>query len=98
MTPANARLSGHKPDVELGRRTARAIEDAMMELRKIAPGLDSYISEGNFFNANWQDDYWGPHYPRLCAARDQYDPDGLFFVHHGVGAENWSLDSFTRLP
>jgi len=25
------------------------------------------------------------------------DPDGLFFVHHGVGSEDWSADGFTRL-
>jgi len=26
----------------------------------------------------------------------KYDPDGLFFVHHGVGSEEWSADGFTR--
>jgi hypothetical protein len=24
------------------------------------------------------------------------DPDGLFFVHHGVGSEQWSADGFAR--
>jgi hypothetical protein len=28
----------------------------------------------------------------------KYDPTGLFFVHHGVGSEEWSADGFTRLP
>jgi hypothetical protein len=28
----------------------------------------------------------------------QYDPTGLFFVHHGVGSEEWSADGFARLP
>ena len=27
----------------------------------------------------------------------RYDPDGLFFVHHGVGSEEWSDDGFTRV-
>jgi len=26
----------------------------------------------------------------------KYDPEGLFFVHHGVGSEGWSEDGFTR--
>jgi hypothetical protein len=26
-----------------------------------------------------------------------YDPDGLFFVHHGVGSEEWSPDGFARV-
>jgi len=29
--------------------------------------------------------------------KNRYDPDGLFFVHHGVGSERWSADGFTRL-
>jgi hypothetical protein len=29
--------------------------------------------------------------------KNLYDPDGLFFVHHGVGSERWSADGFTRL-
>jgi hypothetical protein len=27
----------------------------------------------------------------------KYDPDGLFFVDHGVGSERWSADGFTKL-
>jgi len=29
--------------------------------------------------------------------KKKYDPDGLFFVHNGVGSEEWSRDGFTRL-
>ena len=41
--------------------------------------------------------FWGPNYARLLAVKDRYDPDGLFFVHHGVGSERWSADGFTWL-
>jgi hypothetical protein len=32
----------------------------------------------------------------LAAVKKLYDPGGLFFVHHGVGSEEWSADGFTR--
>jgi hypothetical protein len=35
---------------------------------------------------------------RLLTVKDAYDPDRLFFVHHGVGSELWSADGFMRRP
>ncbi len=84
-------------DLEAAHRDARAIDAATAELRKIAPQAGSYLSESNFFNERWQQDYFGAHYPRLLGVKKQYDPEGLFIVHHGVGSEEWSADGFTRL-
>ena len=75
---------------------ARAIDRAAAELRQVAPDAGSYVSESNYFNAAWSRAYWGEHYPRLRAVKARYDPEGLFFVHHGVGSEEWSADGFTR--
>jgi hypothetical protein len=33
----------------------------------------------------------------LKAVKRKYDPEGLFFVHHGVGSDEWSADGFERL-
>jgi hypothetical protein len=35
-------------------------------------------------------------FEELALAIRQYDPDGLLFVHHGVGSEEWSGDGFVR--
>jgi Berberine and berberine like len=49
------------------------------------------------FEQDWQGSYWGTSYERLKAVKAKYDPDGLLFVHHGVGSEDWNPDGFTRL-
>jgi FAD/FMN-containing dehydrogenase len=95
--PAYPGVIGHEPDVLIARQRRQAIGLAMDELRKLVPNAGSYVSESNFFEANWQQSFWGPNYPRLHAVKAQYDPDGLFFVHHGVGSEQWSEDGFARL-
>jgi FAD/FMN-containing dehydrogenase len=88
-----------RPPVDLpaARRGKVAIDRAAAELRKLAPGAGSYVSESNYFNASWPQAYWGRNYPRLRAIKRKYDPDGLFFVHHGVGSEDWSGDGFERV-
>jgi FAD/FMN-containing dehydrogenase len=85
-------------NVAAAHHDAHEIELAAAEIRKIAPDAGSYVSESNYFNASWQRAYWGANYAQLRAIKTKYDPDGLFFVHHGVGSENWSPDGFTRLP
>ena len=82
-------------DEAAARSDARAIDLAAAELRRIAPDAGSYVSESNYFNSSWQDAFWGSNYPRLREVKAKYDPDGLFFVHHGVGSEEWSADGFT---
>ena len=49
------------------------------------------------FQADWQEAFWGDNYARLRAVKQKYDPDGLFFLHRGVGSEDWSADGFTRV-
>jgi FAD/FMN-containing dehydrogenase len=96
--PAYPGIPGHEPDLTSARRDAGAVAMAMAELRKLVPNAGSYVSETNFFESDWQRSFWGANYPRLQAVKAKYDPDGLFFVHHGVGSEEWSDDGFTRLP
>jgi FAD/FMN-containing dehydrogenase len=95
--PAFPGIAGHEPDLGLARRDAKSIAAAMGELRKLVPNPGSYVSESNYFEADWQGAFWGPNYPKLRQVKDKVDPEGLFFVHHGVGSEDWSADGFTRL-
>ena len=84
-------------DLNAAHQDAQEIDLAAWELRKAAPNAGSYVSESNYFNHDWQRAYWGSNYPKLRAIKAAYDPEGLFFVYHGVGSEDWSADGFTRL-
>lgn len=95
--PAYPGIPGHEPDLARGRSNAAAIERAMMAVRLVTPGGGSYLSESNYFEADWRASFWGENYPRLLAVKDRYDPEGLFVVHHGVGSERWSHDGFSRI-
>ena len=58
-----------------------------------APGRT--VSRADYFEAQWQKSFWGSNYGKLAAVKRKYDPEGLFWVHHGVGSEAWSDDGFT---
>jgi FAD/FMN-containing dehydrogenase len=95
--PAYPGIAGHEPRVEQGRKAAERIDRCVNELRAVAPNGGAYVSESNYFEKDWQQAYWGSNYPRLAEIKKKYDPDGLFFVHNGVGSEQWSADGFTKL-
>lgn len=95
--PAYPGMPGAKPDLADARMDAAMINAAASRLSRIAPDAGSYVSESDYFEKSWQSAFWGTNYPRLAAVKARYDPQGLFFVHHGVGSEGWSDDGFIRV-
>jgi FAD/FMN-containing dehydrogenase len=90
-------VPGHEPDAAAAQARAGRVTAAMDPIRKLAPRVGSYVWETDYFQPHWQEAFWGDNYDRLLAVKNKYDPDGLFFLHHGVGSEDWSADGFTRL-
>lgn len=95
--PAYPGIPNHEPDLARGRKAAERVHQCMSELQAIAPDGGAYVSESNFFEKGWQRSYWGSNSARLAEIKRKYDPTGLFFVHNGIGSEEWSADGFTRL-
>jgi hypothetical protein len=89
-------IRGHEPDVEAAGKSRAQVHRCMNELRAVGPRSGAYVSESNFFEEDWQHSYWGSNWARLTLVKKKYDPTGLFFVHNGVGSEEWSGDGFTR--
>ncbi|HTS43025.1 MAG TPA: FAD-binding oxidoreductase [Puia sp.] len=90
-------MPGHEPDLNEARGYRARIDSCAEELSKIVPEAAAYVSESDFFQKDWQHAFWGSNYEKLAKVKKKYDPDGLFFVHHGVGSEEWSDDGFTRI-
>jgi FAD/FMN-containing dehydrogenase len=88
--------SGGTVDEADAREGAARVQRAYQQLRTLLPAAPTYVSECDYFQRDWQQSFWGPHYPRLLAAKRRYDPEGLFVIHHGVGSEDWSADGFER--
>ena len=66
------------------------VNKAMDFVTLATPGGASYSNEGNYFEPNWQSEFWGSNYPRLLRIKNKYDPQTVFWVHHGVGSERSS--------
>jgi FAD/FMN-containing dehydrogenase len=95
--PAYPGLPNREPDVARGRKAADRVHRCMSDLRAISTNTGSYVSESNYFEERWEHSYWGSNHARLAGIKKKYDPTGLFFVHNGVGSEEWSSDGFTKL-
>jgi FAD/FMN-containing dehydrogenase len=95
--PAMIGVAGHEPDLPEARNAASSMRLAIEHLKKMVPFSGSYVSETDYFEENWQESFWGANYKKLLSVKNIYDPEGLFFVHHGVGSEVWSADGFTKL-
>jgi FAD/FMN-containing dehydrogenase len=95
--PAYPGVPDHEPDIAGAQVRAARVTASMDEIRRLAPRAGSYVWETDYFQSHWQEAFWGENYDRLLKIKTKYDPDGLFFLHHGVGSEDWSADGFTRV-
>ncbi|KAK6082372.1 FAD-linked oxidoreductase-like protein 9 [Seiridium cupressi] len=66
-------------------------------LKAATPGKGTYLNEANFEEPDWQDEFYGPNYPRLSKIKRTYDADQLLYARTAVGSEYWSEDRDGRL-
>ncbi|KAG0264032.1 hypothetical protein DFQ27_001507 [Actinomortierella ambigua] len=70
----------------------RKLTKSFGRLRRITPGGGSYHVEADPNEPDWQQAFFGTHYPRLLSVVDKYDPQGLFVCRRCVGSERWDDD------
>ena len=67
-------------------------------LRDVSPAGASYVNEGDLYEPNWQEAYWGSNYARLLKVRSVWDPNGVFYTPTSPGTEKWEvIDYNTKL-
>jgi len=80
-------VQGHEPDAQKAQQAAARIRAGMKIIRDATPNAGNYSNEADYREPDWQEAFWGSHYPRLLAIKKKYDPLGLFRTHHSVGSE-----------
>jgi FAD/FMN-containing dehydrogenase len=95
--PAYPGIGGHEPSITAAHAARARVDQCLRPLHALVPKPGSYANESDYFEQNWQQSYWGSNYARLAEIKRRYDPDGLFFVHNGVGSQEWSADGFTKV-
>ncbi|KAK3317592.1 hypothetical protein B0T19DRAFT_435238 [Cercophora scortea] len=59
--------------------------------RALTPGAGAYINEGDPAEPNWQQSFYGDHYPRLLRIKREVDPYGVFWAPTTVGSEAFEV-------
>ncbi|KAF2690953.1 FAD/FMN-containing isoamyl alcohol oxidase-like protein MreA [Lentithecium fluviatile CBS 122367] len=60
-------------------------------LREAGPDGATYVNEGDLYEPNWQESYWGSKYPQLLKLRKKWDPEGVFYTQTTPGTEDWEV-------
>ncbi|PPR04227.1 hypothetical protein CVT24_013309 [Panaeolus cyanescens] len=70
-----------------------AVEQTVTEwangIRDVTKSPGAYVNEAEILIPNFQEAYWGNHYPRLRAIKQTIDPNDLLIVRQGVNSEGW---------
>ena len=97
VAPGLAGATTNTLDEGRAKQQRDGINAAAARLRSVSPGAGCYVAESDYFLTDWQQAHWGKNYARLQQVKARVDPEGMFFVHHGVGSEAWSIDGFTPI-
>jgi FAD/FMN-containing dehydrogenase len=81
-------VRGHEPVPAESQAQFDGVMSASAILRSVTEKGGSYSNEGNYFETDWRQQFWGSNYPRLLRIKRKYDPTNLFRVHKGVGSSD----------
>ncbi|EIW73969.1 FAD-binding domain-containing protein [Coniophora puteana RWD-64-598 SS2] len=78
-------------------RLAELVGAQSRAMAALTPGSGSYFNEASPFEDDFETTFFGRHYERLKAIKDEVDPGRLFVVRQGVGSEEWDGQLLCRV-
>ncbi|KAM5538509.1 hypothetical protein V8D89_007842 [Ganoderma adspersum] len=73
------------------------LERCLATVQALAPHSGAYFNEALMFKPNPQVTFFSHHYAKLKSIKRVYDPNDLFIVVEGVGADGWDKELKCRL-
>jgi FAD/FMN-containing dehydrogenase len=70
-------------------------EDIMPPMQELASG--AYLSEADFRNPKWKEEFYGVNWARLSEIKSKWDPESLLYATTAVGSDEWEADANGRL-
>ncbi|KAI0371373.1 FAD-binding domain-containing protein [Pilatotrama ljubarskyi] len=62
-----------------------SLEEHIQKFRDLTPGSGAYFNEGDVYEPDHEQSYWGENYEKLLQVKQKYDPDGLLDCWQCVG-------------
>ncbi|KAH8786426.1 hypothetical protein F5882DRAFT_294219, partial [Hyaloscypha sp. PMI_1271] len=63
--------------------------DWIVKWRAVSPGAGAYFPEADINEPNFQQAFYGSHYPQLYGLKQKFDLHGWFNAPTAVGSEDW---------
>ncbi|KAK8062937.1 hypothetical protein PG997_015034 [Apiospora hydei] len=79
------------------RAMQRRLTGMLPALERVTPGSAAYVNEGDPFQENWKEAFFGPNYDELLTIKDKYDPEGVFYARKTVGSDRWDVAEDGRM-
>jgi hypothetical protein len=78
-------------------RQGKLLNTILPAMKQLAPLSGVYMNEGNPYQADWENDYYGSNYAKLKEIKQKYDPSSLLYARTGVESDDWMEDVNGRL-
>ncbi|KAL6719043.1 hypothetical protein ACLMJK_003278 [Lecanora helva] len=66
-------------------------------LKTLAPGMGSYMNEGDRNDPDYLIDFYGSNAQKLADIKKKYDPNHLFYCPTCIGSDDWNVQSSGKI-